>query len=107
MQENCVLRYKPTSDSINLLVSGLQARIIREDGIDSGIWETDELWVKGDDIYRGCFNDEDATARKFTVAGGSRRAMSPPWVRREISSEIQCSCLTYLTFVDLAALVKE
>jgi len=47
----------------------LQARIVREDGTDSGFGEPGELWVKGGSISQGYFGDERATAETFTKDG--------------------------------------
>jgi len=69
MQENCIPGYKPPDNSVGLLVAGLQARIVREDGTDGGIGEPGELWVKGETISQGYFNDEEATAKTFTEDG--------------------------------------
>ena len=69
MRENCIPGYKPVDESVGILMSGLQARIVGEDGTDCGIGEPGELWVKGDCISRGYFNDEQATARTFTRDG--------------------------------------
>ena len=69
MQENCIPGYKPVDESVGILVPGLQARIVRDNGTDGGIGEPGELWVKGDCISQGYFNDEQATARTFTRDG--------------------------------------
>ena len=69
IQENSILGYKPVDKSVGLLMPGLQARIIREDGTDGGIGEPGELWVKGGCISQGYFNDERATATTFTKDG--------------------------------------
>ena len=69
MRENCIPGYEPVDTSVGLLLPGLQARIVREDGTDGGIGEPGELWVKGDCISQGYFNDEQATANTFTKDG--------------------------------------
>ena len=69
MRENCIPGYKPVDKSAGLLVSGLQARIIREDGTDGGVGESGELWVKGGCVSPGYFNDKQATAQTFTKDG--------------------------------------
>jgi len=69
MQENCIPGYKPIDNSVGILSSSLWARIIREDGTDGGAGEPGELWVKGNGISPGYFNDEEATARTFTKDG--------------------------------------
>ena len=69
MQENCIPGYKSVDSSVGILSPGTQARIIREDGTDGGVGEPGELWVKGESISRGYFNDEEATERTFTEDG--------------------------------------
>lgn len=50
-------------------MSGMEARIIREDGTDGGIGEAGELWVRGGCVFQGYFNDEEATAKVLTKDG--------------------------------------
>ena len=69
MHENCIPGYKPVDNSVGILSSGVQARIIREDGTEGGVGEPGELWVKGDGVCQGYFNDEEATAQTFTKDG--------------------------------------
>ena len=69
MRENSLPGYKPVEGSVGLLMPGLEARIIREDGTDGGVGDTGELWVKGDCVFQGYFNDEEATARAMTKDG--------------------------------------
>ncbi|KAF9648196.1 acetyl-CoA synthetase-like protein [Thelephora ganbajun] len=69
LRENCIPGYKPIDKSVGLLMPGLQARIVREDGTDGGIGEPGELWVKGNCVSQGYFNDEEATAKTFTRDG--------------------------------------
>lgn len=69
IRENAIPGYKPADRSLGVLLPSLQARIVREDGADSGTGEPGELWVKGDCISQGYFNDEQATAKAFTKDG--------------------------------------
>ena len=69
MRGNCIPGYKPVDKSVGLLMPGLQARIIREDGTDGGVGESGELWVKGGCVSPGYFNDKQATAQTFTEDG--------------------------------------
>lgn len=69
MRENCIPGYKPIDKSVGILFPSMQARIVREDGTDGGIGEPGELWVKGDIVSPGYFNDERATAEAFTRDG--------------------------------------
>ena len=69
MRDNCIPGYKAIHASVGLLMPGLEARIVREDGTDGGIGEPGELWVKGECVSPGYFNDEKATAETFTKDG--------------------------------------
>jgi len=69
MEENCIPGYKPVDESLGVLMPGLQARIIREDGTDGGIGEPGELWVKGGCIFQGYLDDEPGTAKTFAEDG--------------------------------------
>ena len=69
MRENSIPGYKPVGESVGLLTPGMQARIIREDGTDGGVGEPGELWVKGDNVFLGYLNDEEATAKTFAKDG--------------------------------------
>lgn len=69
MRENCIPGYKPTPGSVGLLMAGMEARIIREDGTEGGIGEVGELWVRGDSVFSGYFNDKQATAMAFSEDG--------------------------------------
>ena len=69
MRENGIPGHKPVDKSVGLLMPGLQARIIRENGVDGGVGEPGELWVKGGCVSRGYFNDEQATAQTLTKDG--------------------------------------
>ena len=69
MRENIIPGHKPVDASLGLLLPGMQARIIREDGTDCGIGEPGELWVKGGCVSKGYFHDERATTETFTKDG--------------------------------------
>jgi len=69
VRENCIPGYKPVDESLGLLMPGLQARVIREDGTDGGVGEPGELWVKGGSISQGYFGDEPGTSKTFTKDG--------------------------------------
>ncbi|THG94103.1 hypothetical protein EW026_g7298 [Hermanssonia centrifuga] len=47
------------------LVSGTEAKIIKADGTLAKRGEPGEIWVKGDQVVLGYFNDEDATRATF------------------------------------------
>ena len=69
MRENCIPGYKPVDGSLGLLLPGLQARIVREDGADCGVGEPGELWVKGGSISQGYLDDGPGSAKTFTEDG--------------------------------------
>ena len=69
MREGAVPGYKPIESSVGLLLSGMEARIIREDGTDGGVGEPGELWIRGGSIFLGYLNDEEATAKAFADGG--------------------------------------
>jgi len=100
MQENYIPGYKPIHNSFGLLVSGLQARIIREGDRDGGVGEPGELLAKEDDISSMTTRPP---ARGYSLKmGGSRRVISsPPMRTRETSSEITHGPLTCVAFVYL------
>jgi len=59
-------------DSVGLLGSGMEARIVRDDGTDAGVDEIGELWLKGGNIALGYYNDEKATREVFLPDGWLR-----------------------------------
>ncbi|KAJ7321145.1 hypothetical protein DFH08DRAFT_889999 [Mycena albidolilacea] len=63
---------RPTEGMLNMpanttgiLVPGLTARIVREDGTDAATGEAGELWLRGDNIVRGYWNNSQANANTF------------------------------------------
>jgi len=69
LRDNCIPGYKRVEKSVGILMPGMEARIIREDGTDGGIGEAGELWVRGGCVFQGYFNDEEATAKVLTKDG--------------------------------------
>lgn len=59
-------------DSVGLLGSGMEARIVRDNGTDAGVDEIGELWLKGGNIALGYYNDEQATKGVFLPDGWLR-----------------------------------
>ena len=55
----------PKPGSAGILLPGLEAKILREDGSDAEIGEPGELWLKGDNIAMGYFGNEKATKETF------------------------------------------
>jgi long-subunit acyl-CoA synthetase (AMP-forming) len=52
-------------NTAGILVPGFTARIVREDGTDAATGETGELWLRGDSIVRGYWNNSQANANTF------------------------------------------
>lgn len=55
--------------SVGVLLPGIEARIVRDDGTDANPNETGELWVKGGNIALGYYSNEKATREAFTTDG--------------------------------------
>ena len=51
--------------SIGVLMPGMEARIIRDDGTDANINELGELWLRGDNVALGYWNNEKASKETF------------------------------------------
>ena len=55
--------YKP--GSVGLLLPGVEARIVRDDGMFAGYNEPGELWLKGENVAIGYWRNEKATKETF------------------------------------------
>lgn len=55
--------------SVGVLMPGMEARIVGDDGADVGPNEAGELWVKGGNVALGYYNNEQATRDTFTPDG--------------------------------------
>ena len=51
--------------STGVLVPGMEARIIRDDGTDADINEPGELWLRGGNVALGYWNNEKASKETF------------------------------------------
>jgi acyl-CoA synthetase (AMP-forming)/AMP-acid ligase II len=58
-------RAKDVPGSAGILVPGMEARVLREDGSDADLNEPGELWVKGGNIALGCWNNVKASRETF------------------------------------------
>jgi acyl-coenzyme A synthetase/AMP-(fatty) acid ligase len=58
--------------AIGLPVRGAQARVVRADGTPAATGEVGELQYRRADLFRGYFNDPDATARAIAPGGWLR-----------------------------------
>jgi len=51
--------------STGVLIPGMEARIMRDDGTDANINETGELWMRGENVALGYWNNEKASKETF------------------------------------------
>lgn len=58
-------RFKDVPGSLGVLLPGMEARIVREDGSEADFNEVGELWLKGETVVSGYLNDSQATQRTF------------------------------------------
>lgn len=58
--------------SVGRVVPGVQVRLVDESGSDALEGDPGEVWVKGPNVFRGYWNDPEATARVLTDDGWLR-----------------------------------
>jgi long-subunit acyl-CoA synthetase (AMP-forming) len=58
-------RAKFVAGSAGILLPGIEARILREDGSDADLNEAGDLWLKAENVALGYWNDERATRETF------------------------------------------
>jgi len=58
-------RVKAAPGSIGILLPGMEGRILRDDGSDTGVNESGEMWLKGGNIALGYWNNEKANKETF------------------------------------------
>jgi len=58
-------RFKDIPGSMGVLLPGMEARVVREDGSEAEFNEVGELWLKGGNIVPGYFNNPQATQESF------------------------------------------
>jgi long-chain acyl-CoA synthetase len=63
---------EPRAGSIGKPIPGVTVRIVDEDGDDVPLGDAGELWVKGDNVFKGYWNDPVATARVLHPDGWLR-----------------------------------
>ena len=51
--------------STGVLVPGVEARIMRDDGTDANVNEPGELWLRGDNVALGYWDNEKASKETF------------------------------------------
>jgi long-chain acyl-CoA synthetase len=62
----------PKPGSIGCPIPGVEVRLVAEDGEDALEGDEGEIWVRGDNVFRGYWNDPDATASVLTTDGWLR-----------------------------------
>ena len=60
------------SGSIGAPVPGVQLRLVDADGSDVLVGDAGEIWVKGPNVFKGYWNDAEATRTALTVDGWLR-----------------------------------
>ena len=55
----------PKPGSTGILLPGIEAKILREDGSDADEGEPGELWVRGENVALGYLGNEKATRETF------------------------------------------
>lgn len=58
-------RFKENLASTGVLLAGMEARIVREDGTEADWNEVGELWLKGENIVQGYWNNPEVTTGTF------------------------------------------
>ncbi|KAH9950549.1 hypothetical protein B0H21DRAFT_819023 [Amylocystis lapponica] len=61
--------FTPSPGSTGVLLPGMEARVVRDDGADAALGEDGELWLRGGNVALGYWGNARATAETF-VAGG-------------------------------------
>lgn len=65
-------RIPPMPGSVGVLLPGMEARMVREDGSDADVNEPGELWLRGGNVAMGYWNNADATRKTFLEDGWLR-----------------------------------
>ena len=56
---------QPIRGSMGILLSGMEAKILREDGTHVGYNEPGELWLRGGNVALGYYKNPKATQETF------------------------------------------
>ena len=59
---------KPRFGSVGRVVAGVEVRLVNDNG-EALVGDVGEIWVRGDNVFAGYFNDPDATAAVFSEDG--------------------------------------
>jgi len=64
--------HEPRFGSIGKVLDGVEVKLVDEEGDEPEIGEAGEIWVRGDNVFAGYLDDEEATARVLTPDGWLR-----------------------------------
>ncbi|EPQ54625.1 acetyl-CoA synthetase-like protein [Gloeophyllum trabeum ATCC 11539] len=64
--------FRPRVGSAGILLPGMEALVLRDDGTHAGVGEPGELLLKGENIVRGYWQNEKATREAFVEGGWMR-----------------------------------
>lgn len=62
----------PVFGSVGRVLSGIELRIVDDDGEDALVGDAGEIWVRGPNVFAGYLDDAEATARVLTDDGWLR-----------------------------------
>ena len=62
----------PRPGSIGCPLPGVEVRLVADDGEDALYGDEGEIWVRGDNVFKGYWNDDEATAAVLTPDGWLR-----------------------------------
>ncbi len=54
---------EPRVGSVGRALVGVEIRVVDHDGVDVPVADTGEIWVRGDNVFLGYFEDQEATDR--------------------------------------------
>jgi long-chain acyl-CoA synthetase len=62
----------PRAGSVGAVLDGVELRVVDERGGDVLVGDAGEIWVRGDNVFKGYLDDPEATARVLTADGWLR-----------------------------------
>ena len=62
----------PRFGSVGKVLAGVELRLVDDDGNDALVGDVGQVWVRGDNVFAGYFDDPEATARVLTPDGWLR-----------------------------------
>ena len=63
---------QPKPHSIGVPLPGIDVRLVDDEGEDALVGDSGEIWVHGPNVFKGYWNDDEATARALTSDGWLR-----------------------------------